>query len=223
MFYIYCGDNSVESRRAYADHKQKVGTNTELIELTVNNLVELNNWLYAAQALFSKKKAFYGEDLLSKKEEREFLKQFEDKPETDFLLWEEEMSDRDVKRYFAKSCLMVSKLPANIFTLLDSIFPGNLKKALFELSSVVSSVEENILLFMLERRIRELITLKLGIEMPKKQAWQTARLKSQGAKWPEKSLMNFYDGLYRIEANIKSGQTPLPIKKLLDILFIYYL
>lgn len=222
MFYIYCGDNTVESRRAYSDHKKKIVADTELVELTTSSLAELNNWLYEAQALFSQKKAFYGENLLSKKEAREALKQFENQ-EADFLIWEEALPERDIKRYFIQSRLMVSKLPANIFTFLDSIFPGNLKKATGELATVCNADTENIILFMLERRVRELVSIKLGIEAEAKQAWQMARLKSQASKWPETSLQNFYDGLYRLEANTKSGQTPLSIKKLLDILFIYYL
>ncbi len=225
MITILFGENSAESRNKYVSLRNEyTANNYEIIELTADILPELDKWLFDTQLLFAPKRAFFGQNLLSKKEQREILKKYDTlKTEAHFILWEESIDDKTAKYAFTTAKLVPFKFPQNIFQLLDGLYPGNKQASLTLLSSVVNSVDENIIYFMIVKRIRELLLLKEGQEIPKLAGWQKSRLSNQAQKWPLEKLCNFYDALYRIEVLNKTSGTPYQLKKALDILIIYSL
>jgi hypothetical protein len=54
-------------------------------------------------------------------------------------------------------------------------------------------------------------------------SWQIGKLANQAKYWKEENLINFYQGLHRIDINSKTGGTPFTVKKSLEILACYYL
>lgn len=225
MITVLYGENSADSRNKYVALRQEYVDKTyEIIELTPEVLPELDKWLFDTQLLFAPKRAFFGQNLLSKKEHREILKKYDTaNVEAHFILWEESIDDKTAKYAFATAQLVPFKYPQNIFQLLDSLFPGNKQTSLSLLSSVAASVDENIIYFMLVKRAKELFLLKEGQEVPKLVGWQKTRLSSQAQKWTLEKLCNFYDALYRLDVLNKTSGTPFSLKKALDILFIYSL
>lgn len=225
MITVLYGENSTDSRNKFVALRQDyVAKDFEIIELTSEILPELEKWLFDTQLLFAPKRAFFGQNLLIKKEHREVLKKY-DKPsvEAHFVIWEESIDDKTAKYAFTTAQLIPFKFPQNIFQLLDGLYPGNKETSLSLLSSVSASVDENIIYFMLVKRVRELLLLKENQEIPKLAGWQKTRLVNQANKWPLEKLCNFYDALYRIEVLNKTSGTAYPLKKALDILFIYSL
>lgn len=224
MIYIFCGEDTGKSRTAFANFKKNTREKThEVIELSKSSLKEIPQWLYESQSLFASEKVFFTENILSKKENRESIKLFDTKEGPHIAVWEEALTDRETKRYFKNAFISNFKLPETIFTLLDSIFPSNKKNALTKLQLLKETVEENMLLFMLARHIRDLIMVKKGYADPKKQAWQIDKTKTQAQRWNEDKLVSLYQALFRIEESAKTGNSYYSIFKSLDILFCYYL
>lgn len=225
MITVLYGENSADSRKKYVSIRQEyIDKMYEIIDLTSEVLPELDKWLFNTQLLFAPKRAFFGQNLLSKKEHREILKKYDNaKIEAHFILWEENIDDKTAKYAFATAQLIPFKYPQNIFQLLDGLFPGNRESSLSLLSNISASIDENIIYYMVVKRVRELILLKEGQEIPKLAGWQKSRLSSQAQKWPLEKLCNFYDALYRIEVLNKTSGTPYSLKKALDILIIYSL
>jgi hypothetical protein len=226
MINIILGDDVGESRNEFIklkeDYKNK---GYEIYLLNQFNLLELDKWLYHSESLFSKKKVFFAENLLSQKENKSLLKNYDtlDK-EVDFIFWEEKLEEKVARRIFKHAKILSFKLPYNIFKFLDSIYPVNLKMVINYLNSLSGTVDENIILYMLGRRIRDLILIKNNLKPEKKLAdWQVFRLKNQAKNWTNDQLISFYDSLYRIETSVKTSKNYYPIKKSLDILFCYYL
>ncbi|OGK17661.1 hypothetical protein A3D80_04405 [Candidatus Roizmanbacteria bacterium RIFCSPHIGHO2_02_FULL_40_13b] len=226
MITLLYGDNTAESRKKYVELRTEyTSQEVEIIELTAQNLPELSTWLYDSNMLFASKKVFFGENLISKKENRELLKKYDTKDaEIDFILWEEDTDDRTVKFVFTNAKVISHKLPTTIFTFLDGIYPGNKKESLFGLNQLTQVVDSNIIVFMLIKRIRELILVEGGKSPDKLASWQVGKLKSQAGKWGTgEKLIKFYDALYRIDVAQKTGSTAYTLKKALDILLIYSL
>ena len=76
---------------------------------------------------------------------------------------------------------------------------------------------------MLARHLRNILITKMGEKIPKLMSWQIGKLANQAKYWDEKNLINFYQGLHRIDVNSKTNGTPFSVKKSLDILACYYL
>ncbi len=225
MITLLYGENVAESRNKFVSLREEYSSKEyEIIELTSDTLPELDKWLFDSQLLFAPKRAFFGQNLVSKKEHREILKKYDDKSvEAHFVLWEEDIDDRTAKFSFANAQITPFKFPQNIFKLLDSLYPGNKQEALQILNSLADLVDENIVFFMLVKRARELLLIAEGKAIPKLADWQLGRLKEQARRWDKNKLTNFYDALYRIDVMNKSGTTTYSLKKALDILFVYSL
>lgn len=226
MIHVILGDDLGESRNEFVRLKEEYkGKGYEISSLEGGNILELDKWLYQTNTLFSSKKVFFGENLLLQKENRNLLKKYDSsKKEIDFILWEEELEGRMAKFIFKYAKIHSFKLPYNIFKFLDSAYPSNLKEVINYLNQISNNIEENIILFMLERRIRDLILIKNNLKPEKKLAeWQIFKLKSQTKRWIGDQLVSFYDSLYRIEVGTKTSSGYYSIKKSLDILFCYYL
>ncbi|MEK7177644.1 MAG: hypothetical protein AAB705_02350, partial [Patescibacteria group bacterium] len=71
--------------------------------------------------------------------------------------------------------------------------------------------------------MRNILLVKMGDNIPKLMSWQIGKLSNQAKYWDEKNLINFYQGLHRIDVNSKTNGTPFTVKKSLDILACYYL
>ena len=105
---------------------------------------------------------------------------------------------------------------------MDACYPGNLKQFVSNLK-IISELTEDIFIFiMLARHMRKILITKLGEKLPKLMSWQIAKLSNQAKYWKLENLINFYQGLHRIDVNAKTN-SPYSIKESLDILACYYL
>lgn len=226
MIYIFLGDDAAASRNEFISFKEKLALDGYSINtLSTDNLEDLNKALYSSDSLFNDKKVLVCENMFAKKATREKFLAFDITDKNTIILdWEEECDDKAVKFTFKNIVIKQSKLSENIFKLMDSIAPGNLKVIIEYLKALSDSTNENILLFMIQKRIKELIFIKNDIESAKKlQGWQIARLKAQASAWDEKNLLSLYEALYRLEVNLKTSRGYYNIKKALDMMFCYYI
>ncbi len=225
MITIFTGDNFEESRKLFIQSKQSYQSRGFfIIELTKETLPEIDKWLYDSQTLFATQKVFFAENILAKKQDRQYLQPMESSKTVDLICWESETDARVVKFFFKKARVNVSKLPVSIFKFLDDVFPSNKLTVLASLHELVKTVDENIILFMLERRVRELLLVKYGVVPSGSLAsWQIDKLHAQCSTWKPERLVSFYEALYRIEYKAKKGQTSYSLTQALDIAFMFYL
>ena len=132
-------------------------------------------------------------------------------------IWEKKELTVATLKKFAHFKISNSKVPTLLFTLLESLVPGNLPKASQLLHQVVSDIEDIIIFTMVARQIGYLIMVKSGTN-PKFAPWQIGKLKSQASKWSDIQLETFIARLTQIDYQIKTGKSKLSYLDHLDLL-----
>ena len=229
MLTIICGEDSISSRKYYTDQQRLLKEKDfEIVNIDYHQVLELDETGSSESSLFATKRAYFTQSLnkkifkkMSEKNEKK-IKAIVDSKSIQVYDWEEETSARDLKTI--KGAVVKEFKPSQtIFKLLDSCFPGNLKTFLSTLQTLSESTEDIFIFIMLARHIRNILSVKMGEKIPKLASWQLGKLANQAKYWEEKNLINFYQGLHRIDVNSKTNGTPFTIKKSLDILACYYL
>ena len=229
MLTIICGEDSISSRDYLLflknSYRQK---NWEIVDLDSSKIDEILKWQGESLTLFSRDQVFFTENLrtvVNKKSALKWQKTVEKiiKSKKYILIdYENEVPSRYLKLP-PGIVIKEFKPKETIFKLLDLCLPGNLKNFLQILDTLVKTIDENIIFYMLVKHIRNLLTIKAGQSIPKLQTWQIAKLKNQAKHWEEKELLNFYQGLHRIDISTKTSTNPFSLKKSLDILACYFL
>lgn len=229
MITIICGEDSIASRN-YLTDQQKIlkEKDFEIVNIDYHQVLELDETGSSESSLFASKRAYFTQSLnkkvfkkMSERNEKK-IKAIIAAKEIQVYDWEEETSSRDLKTI--KGIIIKEFKPnQNIFKLLDSCYPGNLKTFITTLQTLSESTEDIFIFIMLARHIRNILITKIGDKIPKLMSWQIAKLSNQAKYWKLENLINFYQGLHRIDVNSKTNGTPFSVKKSLDILACYYL
>ncbi len=229
MLTIICGEDSIASRNYFLE-QQKIFTekNFEIVNLDAKLVLELDDSQASSSSLFSQKRVYFTTSLNKKilkklnfKSEKK-IKDIINSTVIQLFDWEEETSSRDLKSI--KGIVIKELKPSQtIFKLLDACYPGNLKQFIFILKTISESTEDIFIFIMLARHMRNILITKQGERLPKLMSWQIAKLSHQAKYWSTDNLINFYQGLHRIDVNAKTSNSPYSVKKSLDILACYYL
>ncbi len=229
MLTIICGEDSITSRNYFTDQQKLLREkNFEIVNIDYHQVLELDETGSSESSLFTSKRAYFTNSLnkkvfkkMSERNEKKIKAIIESK-KIQVYDWEEETSARDLKTI--KGALVKEFKPSqNIFKLLDSCYPGNLKTFINALNILSESTEDIFIFIMLARHMRNILSIKMGEKIPKLDSWQLGKLSNQAKYWKLENLLNFYQGLHRIDVNSKTNGTPFSIKKSLDILACYYL
>ncbi|MBP9670112.1 hypothetical protein KBD75_01795 [Candidatus Woesebacteria bacterium] len=133
------------------------------------------------------------------------------------FLWDKKEITKPNLSKLSKAKVSNSKAPTALFTLMDSLEPGNAKQSLDLLHQTVADTEDIIAFTMIARQISYLIMIKSG-SSPKFAPWQVGKLKSLASKWGDKQLEHFLSELLKIDLSIKSGTSKLSYTDHLDLL-----
>lgn len=229
MLTIICGEDSVESRRYLTDQERLLKEKDfEIVNIDYHQVLELDETGSSDISLFALKRAYFTQSLnkkvfkkMSDRNEKK-IKAIIASKEIQVFDWEEETSARDLKSI--KGVIIKEFKPSqSIFRLVDSCYPGNLKTFINSLNTLSESTEDIFIFIMLARHMRNILSVKMGEKIPKLASWQLGKLANQARYWDEKNLINFYQGLHRIDVNSKTNGTPFTVKKALEILVCYYL
>lgn len=231
MLTIYCGDNTIQSRRAFVDHKRRlVQEEHECIEIQPSEVRMLDQIIYGSASLFSTKQAYFLEGILNKATHRKALKDYYNDPKINLIIWEGSIDQRDIKRYFPKAQIYASSLPTNLWKFLDALAPGNVSLLIQSKNNLSLTIEDSMLLYMMQRRMKELILAFSGVDGKRPlAAWQKQNLVGQARRWghtdQERSqkLHRMYQKLYDIEVNTKTSSMTYSVNQALDIVFSFYL
>lgn len=229
MLTIICGEDSISSRNYFLDQQKLFAQKGyEIVNVDYRLVLELDESEASSASLFTQKRAYFTSNLnkkVLKKLNVKTEKRIKDIIASNKILlfdWEEETSSRDLKSI--KGVVIKELKPSQtIFKLLDSCYPGNLKQFVSSLKTISESTEDIFIFIMLARHLRNILITKLGERLPKLMSWQIAKLSNQAKYWSLENLINFYQGLHRIDVNTKTSNSPYSISKSLDILACYYL
>lgn len=229
MLTIICGEDSISSRSYYLELKNKYrAAGNQIYDIKATEISEINKGLSESVSLFSQKLVFFTQGLNKKISKRTNPKLFSlaeeiaKIKEVDLIDWEEYTMGRELK--LTKGITVKEfKASETIFKFLDSCYPKNLKSFISLLYSLPTKVDEIFIFIMLVRHIRNLFMVKLDSPSKSLQGWQIAKLKSQAYYWDENKLSSFYDGLYKIDVRLKTGNNPFSVRKSLDLLACYFL
>ena len=132
-------------------------------------------------------------------------------------LWDKKEVTKPNLTKLPQAKVFLSKIPTQLFALLESLSPGQAKPCLTLLHEVIKSSEDIIVFTMIARQVSYLLQIS-SATAPKFAPWQYVRLRSQAAKWSEKQLIHFHAELIRIDYQIKTGRSKLSYTDHLDLL-----
>lgn len=222
MLYIFHGEGSGTSRKLLREAIEKdKSLGHEIRTLGGDKLLakDLESTL-STSSLFSTESIII-ENLLSRLRSKEkdacidLLGKYEG--DKNIYLWDKKEITKPNLSKLSKAKVSNSKAPTALFTLMDSLEPGNAKQALDLLHQTVVDTEDIVAFTMIARQVSYLIMIKTGTS-PKFAPWQIGKLKSLAQKWSEPQLEQFLHDLLKIDLAIKSGRTKLSYLDHLDLL-----
>ena len=100
------------------------------------------------------------------------------------------------------------KLPASIFSFLDSFYPGNSKRTLTLLREVLKKEPPEFVFALLARHVRDLFWAKSAGSMPYP-SWRIQKLKNQAGKFTKEELEDIIKSLSETDIKVKTSQAEL--------------
>lgn len=237
MLTVVCGEDIVSSRAFLNQLRQSfTREQSEVRDIAPGEIGSILDWQGANMNLFSAKTVFFTERLESliirrrgkKPAKRQGPATLEDiaidiarRRDIELIDWEQKPG-RDVK---LKNDAQVRefKPSSTIFRLLDACYPGNMREFVTVLEELSLDQDEMFIFIMLYRHIRALVAAYDNAFSRTCPPWQKHKLTSQARLFKQEKLVEFYEGLSRLEATVKSGTNPHGVRKTLEILSCYYL
>lgn len=227
MLTIICGEDNISSRNYFISLKNNYkNKNYQIIEIEPNQIEEIVKWQSQAQSLFKPQIVFFIENLFQKylNKKRDLKSQIIKKLnllKEEIFDWEDQISSYELN--LKQLTIKEFKPPASIFTLLDNLYPGNLKNFYKIFTQIIKRNNEALIFYMIIKHTKNIILVKENQPISFKNFWQEKKIRYLAKLWPSEKLIEFYDGLFRIDMLIKTSSTPFSIKESLDILLCYYL
>lgn len=227
MIQIVCGEDVVSARSYVAKLKGHYKDKSYLVQdIQPNEIFDIQKLGEHSASLFEEQRVFFVRNLgpyLSKS--RKFsptVKELASNEEVYVIDWEEGKSAYEIG-VKDKKLIKEFKPSSTIFSFLDSCVPKNRKQFITQLHNVLETQDEMFTYIMLCRHIRSLITARYNSFADRIAPWQKMKLSSLTKQWEEQKLIQFYEGLAKIDQSIKTSATPFSIKQSLEILALYYL
>jgi DNA polymerase III delta subunit len=227
MITILHGNNIVASRKALETQinqakargvKETIRLNGKKIELT-----DLKQAL-ETRSLFGQEKLVVIENLLSlpaSSQKKVLVKYLTNiNFEINLILWEEKLLTASQLSSLKAAKAQSFKISPKIFKFLDSIAPKNTKIMLTLLKEAKKLDSQEMIFYMLTRRISSLIIASdLGAKgLTSMQSWQKTRLLQQAKKFSLSNLIEFYNKLFDLDLQFKTGRNILPLSSQLDLI-----
>lgn len=143
----------------------------------------------------------------------------------DIILWADDTLDAKFVTKLKDAQTYSFQLPKLLFPFLDGLSPRASKQSLEILSKLRESMADELIFYMVVKRIRTLLLLKTGKpadfdETSRMQGWQLSKMAGQLNAWDEKKLISFYQKLFDLETGMKTSTLPMTLGQHLDILLV---
>lgn len=213
------GDNQVESRsaldRLLKDHPAEIvrldGAKAALVD--VKQALE-------SVTLFGDTRFVVIDSLLSSvksRRQQEIADYLLTLPFDNLILWEPKQIKTAFLKKLPSSSVTEFKISSAIFSLLDAILPGNTQAILRHFNAACASDPPELIVFMLLRQLRFLITAKTQLSLLTGPSWLTGRYLTQSRRFRLEELLELHRRLYRLLLDVNTGASPLPLAVSLEI------
>lgn len=231
MLTVIGGEDSVASRHKLQELKEKYKTQGYSIDdVPAGDVPDLLKNAEGVTNLFGQESIYIVEKLSSKYKGRtktpykEAVQEIAKSSTIHLIDWESGKSAYELSSLKRIATAFYEAKPSqSIFELLDNCYPGNLKTFLRSIDEVNQSQDIGFIYALLCKHVRKLILAQADALDSKTAPWQRGKLKSQAARWEEKNLLKFYEGLARIDISMKTSSTSYDLRDSLELLVCYYL
>jgi len=221
MLIILHGDNIVASR-AELNRLKEAAKDKEIRDINGKNLDETSlRQAVESSSLFGDTLCIVIEQLFSNLGRKEKLIKLyasiiqEAAKQNEIILWEPKELGKTAISLFPSTSIKLFKLPAVIFEFLDALLPHNQKSLLTIFDGLVKTEAPELILYMIESRVRQLIQLKDGVMPNKMSPWQQSRLTNQGKSFTMDKLLVMHQQLIDLEYSFKTGTAPFTLSQLI--------
>ena len=227
MITIICGEDISSSRLFFAGEIANFKSKGfEVKSITSEELKYLESG-YAHKTLFGSTTIYISENThksyaRNKKALNTLLNTLSKNKDLVILIWEDSISKRDLG-ITADVRFKEFRPDKNIFKLIESCYPTNLKSFIYTLNEIRTKTNDFFVFIMLSRHIKKLILYQHGIMPTNLQTWQKIKLEYQQKYWKQELILDFYDKLITLDSLIKTGKTPFKVFDYLETLSVYYL
>lgn len=227
MIQIICGEDTVAARKQISDLKGKYKKQNYLVQdIVPTQLADIQKIGERSAGLFEEKRVFFVRNLqayLAKSRKWSgTVKELAADDSIEIIDWEEGKSAYELGLK-DKSVFKEFKPSASVFQLLDLCSPGNKKPFLKCLTTLAETQDMMFVFILLSRHARALLLAKQSAFPGRIAPWQKTKLISQSKLWKEEQLVNFYEGLAKIDQAMKTSGTPLNLRQSMEVLAAYLL
>jgi len=143
----------------------------------------------------------------------------------DIILWESKEIGKTVLSQLPDADIRLYKIPLVIFEYLDSMRPGNTSQTLSLLEDMSnpqngSRMAQELVFYMTQTRIRQLIQMKDHVTPQKVSSWQAMRLTNQAKSFTMDMLLAMHKKLIELEYSFKTGASPFTLSQLIHQLIL---
>lgn len=164
-----------------------------------------------ANSLFEKQRLFVINDFdLVNKKDLEWLLKNHNRIETNLLIFKDGDVTKSVLGKLGKDIKVEQfSLPKILFVYLDSIYPGNHKKALHMFHALLVNEPAELVIAMMGTHLRDLLWVKVAPESFAGPSWRKEKLLRQANKFGEEKLKIFIEKMAQIDLKVKTSQANL--------------
>ncbi len=165
---------------------------------------------------------FFKKKIQKKSADLTYLKKFANDQSIIIIDWE----DSELKNLSVLpkgTVIKEFKLPVSVFKVIDQCYPDNFNNFINYLHIAAKSADHGLIFYLLARQLRLLLQIKYNIVPTSLALWQIKKLKNHANRWQSATLLEFYQSLAKIDANLKTGKHPYDILKSIEMIAYYYL
>lgn len=227
MITIFCGEDNSTSRLSFSSEIASFKSKGYIAKQIAPEDLKYLKSGYEDYTLFGSRTIYTNENIhkayiRNKAKLNDLLNTLYKNKELNILIWVDSVSKRDLG-ITAPIIVKEFRPDKNIFKLLESCYPSNLKNFVNTLNEIKSKNNEFFIFLMLSRHIKKLLLYQLGIKQANIQQWQEIKIDQQQKKWKKDKLIDYYDKLIGIDSMIKLGKSPYGMFAYIETLSAYYL
>ncbi len=207
---IIHGDDTPKSYQRldkYISFARKKGWEINRLDKSTENLIEN----FVSTGLFTKERLFIVKNfLLVSSKVIEWLNTEGLKTEGRLVIYHENLlTAAQLKKFTKLEKVEKFLLPKTIWSLMDSLYPGNTKTVLHLLHQTLQHEPVEFVFALLAKQVRDLWLLKKDPKGTAIPSWKKSRMVSQASRFTEDSLRGFYSELAEIDIKAKTSKADL--------------
>jgi len=131
------------------------------------------------------------------------------------IIWEPKELGKTALTCLKDANIHLFKTPGIIFAFLDALVPGNARNVIGTYEKAETTEAPELILYMVQNRVRQLIQVKDGITPNRISGWQLSRLTNQGKSFTMDKLLIMHNRLIELEYSFKTGAAPFTLSQLI--------